>query len=368
MTKEAKVLIDTTNTLLVAIYAPYNKTKNIKGYYQEFITLAETNGIKYNDVIYIKLRDINPSTFVSKGHLETIVQACEKYDIEHVIFSESLTPRQERNLSDTLNCAVFDRTQLILDIFEKHALSAEGKTQVEIAQLQHTRSRLAGKGVSLAQQKGSVGVKGGSGETLKEKETRYINERISKLKQQLEKIQQARETQRKRRVERRIPHICLVGYTNAGKSSILNQLTRSAVLVEDKPFATLDTTTRELYINGTKKGILSDTVGFIQQLPPRLIEAFKSTLSELYYADLLLHVIDSADPNWQEHIKTVHEILHELDVDKQTLHVFNKADLIGFAQDFKQEIERYQPYVIISALSKEGIQPLVDFLASWQPE
>ena len=214
-----------------------------------------------------------------------------------------------------------------LEIFEKGSHSAEGKLQVQIAMFQHKKGRLAGRGIYLSQQGARIGTTG-PGETQKEIDARHIETSILKLKRQLVRLKQARETQRKQRLASQIPLFCLIGYTNAGKSSILNALTKSNVLAEDKLFATLDTTTRELYIDGKKKGLISDTVGFIQQLPHHLIEAFKSTLSELHYADLLIQVIDISDPNWEAHIAVVHKILEDLEIDKDMLYVFNKADKV----------------------------------------
>jgi len=365
MKRKAYDTTKTPKTLLVAINAPYNKTPHIQSYYDEFLNLAETNQVAYEDVLYLKLRDIDPSTFLTEGKLLLVKEACDALNIEAVIFSEPLTPQQERNMSDFLGCKVYDRTYLILEIFEKAAVTAEGKTQVAIAKLQYDKTRLAGKGKELAQQVGAIGVRGGAGEKLIEKERRVIDQQIQKFKKQLETLHKARETQRKRRLRSAMPLISLVGYTNAGKSTILNTLTKSTVLAEDKLFATLDTTTRELYIDHTKVGLLSDTVGFIQMLPPRLVEAFKSTLSELQYADLLLHVIDISDPNWEEHIKVVHEILEDLELEKPILYIFNKADQIDI--DLKTEIvlQRYQPHVLVSALSKQGLQPLLNYLVRW---
>jgi len=356
---------NTPRTLLLGINAPYNATENIDSYFDEFLSLAKTNQITHDTVLYMKLRSIDSTFFLTKGKLEELKAYCDEREIEEVIFSEALTSQQVRNLGNLLNCKVFDRTELILDIFEKSALTAEGKTQVAIAKLKHLKTRLAGKGVHLSQQSGVLGSRG-PGETLKEKETRHIEKTILKLKKQLAKIEQARETQRKRRLNNRVPHICLIGYTNAGKSSILNVIAKGNVLAEDKLFATLDITTRELYINHEKKGIISDTVGFIQQLPHHLIEAFKSTLAELQYADLLLHVIDASDPNWKSHTHIVHNILRELNVDKQIVYVFNKADKLDDIETFKQTIAHYQPHVVISTQSKEGTQELRDYLASWQ--
>lgn len=252
-----------------------------------------------------------------------------------------------------------------MQIFEKAAHSAEGKTQVGIAMLQYKKTRIAGKGVSMSQQAGHFGTRG-PGETAKEKELRHINNNILRLRRQLAVMHKARETQRKRRINAQVPHICLIGYTNAGKSTILNALTKSNVYAQDQLFATLDTTTRELYIDGQKKGLLSDTVGFIQLLPHQLIEAFKSTLSELQYADLLLHVVDASNPNFPDHIKVVQDILTELKVNKPILYVFNKADKIINNTRFMEDIIPYMPRVIVNSLSKETLQELNDFLASWQ--
>ena len=364
MTKKARELNERPNLLVVGIHAPYNKTDRIDSYFEEFLNLVRSNGIVCDETLFIKLRSIDPGLFITKGHLEEIKKICDEKQINEVLLSEPLSPQQERNLSNYLNARVFDRTQLILEIFEKAAVSAEGKTQVEIAMLDHQKSRLAGKGKFLGQQSGILGLRGGYGETMKERERRYIDHRITSLKKQLKQLEQTRETQRKRRLKSAIPLVCLIGYTNAGKSTILNALTKSDVLAEDKLFATLDTTTRELYINSTKKGLISDTVGFIQLLPPHLIEAFKSTLSELQYADLLLNVVDVSDPNWQAHIDVVHYILHDLGIDKDMLYVFNKADKIDISPELLEQIKQYQPHVLVSALDKQGLEPLIQFINS----
>jgi GTP-binding protein HflX len=354
------------NILLIGVDAPYNKTLDKDAYFQEFLNLAKSNKLVYKDAIHVKLREIDPGSFLTKGKLSEIKALCDKLAIDEVVISEPLTPQQERNMTDYLHCRVFDRTQLILEIFEKAAHSAEGKTQVAIAMMQHKKSRLAGKGIHMSQQAGTVGVRGGFGETAKEKEKRHIEESILKFRRQLGRLDQVRETQRKSRLNNQIPHICLIGYTNAGKSTIINTMTKSNVLAEDKLFATLDTTTRELFLEGKKKGVISDTVGFIQALPPQLIEAFKSTLSELKYADLLLQVVDLSDKNWEEHIKVVHKILIDLHVDKPMLFVFNKADCVDNLEFLQPTLARYQPHVIVSGTSKAGIKPLVEFLSQWE--
>ncbi len=351
-------------TLLLGIDAPYNKIKDIDSYFAEFIHLVESNSIPFDHQLFIKIRSVDPAYFLTKGKLEEVREFCEKENIEEIIVSEPLSAQQERNLGELFHCRVFDRTQLILEIFEKSAHSAEGKMQVAIAMFNHQKSRVSGKGLHMSQQAGHIGGRG-PGETAKEKELRHLEKQINKFKSELKDIQKIRENQRKRRLENRVPHICLIGYTNTGKSTILNQLTNANVLAANQLFATLDTTTRELYVNGIKKGVISDTVGFIQQLPHQLINAFKSTLDELQYADLLLHIVDSANPSWQEHIQIVQKILSELNVNKDMVYVFNKADVPTEHPITPEQMEQYQPHVLISAQSREGIQPLIDFLATW---
>jgi len=350
--------------LLVAVHSPFNKTKNIQSYYDEFLHLVSSNGLEYDEVVYVKLRSVDTGYFLTTGKLEEIRALCEEKKIREVIFSDQLTAMQERNLSELLHSRVYDRTQLILEIFEKSAHSAEGKLQVEIAMFHHKKSRMAGAGVHMSQQAGRIGTRG-PGETAKEKETRHIETQVNQLKKELAAMQKVRETQRKRRLESGIPQICLVGYTNTGKSTILNHLTKANVLAQNKLFATLDTTTRELFIDGKKKGVISDTVGFIQQLPHQLIDAFKSTLDELRYADLLLHIIDISDPDCEEHIKVVTKILHELGVEKEMLYVFNKADTPQETHLPEAALNRYQPNVVVSARTREGLEPLIQFLREW---
>lgn len=355
-------------TLLLGIDAPYNRTSCMDTYFQELESLARTNESHYEIAHFTRLRDIDPAFFLTKGKLEVIRNLCKEHKIEHIIVSEALTAQQERNIEDYLECTVTDRTALILEIFEKTARSAEGKAQVAIALLHHRKSRLAGKGIHLAQQSGATGVRGGSGETLKERERRRIDQDIRKIKRQLSDIQKAHAVRRQQRLKKQVPQTCLIGYTNAGKSTILNTLTHAGVLAEDKLFATLETTTRQLFVNGHQKGVISDTVGFIQQLPHHLIEAFKATLSELKHSDLLLHVIDLSDKNWKDHAQIVHGILEELGVSKELLYVFNKSDLIDpeNLEEIEETIALYQPHVVISGHSKEGTAPLISFLANWK--
>lgn len=351
-------------TLIIGIEAPYNRFIDKDSYFTEFENLVKTVGAEYDDFIKIKLREIDNHSFFGKGTLKKLEEQIKKEKYEQVIISEPLTLQQEKNLKDTFSCPIFDRTRLILEIFENAATTAEGKLQVEIAKLRHKKSRLTGFGVHMAQQEGRIGSRG-PGETIKEATSRHINELIQRCKKQLKQLEKTRETQRKQRIIKQIPQICLIGYTNAGKSTLLNQLTKSDVLAEDKLFATLDTTTRELYVDKNKIGVISDTVGFIQALPHNLIDAFKSTLSELQYADLLLHVVDLSDKNWRNHIRVVFEVLSELEVDKPMLFVFNKTDKVNI-EKLKDEIdEEFNPHVFVSAINKDGIQQLKNYLIKW---
>lgn len=355
-------------TLLVAVQAPYNPIKNIEYYFQEFENLVSSNNIEYDQIVKIKLRSIDSGHFFTTGKLQELADIVKENNIEEVVISEPLTSQQERNLRDVLRAKVFDRTQLILEIFEKGAQSAEGKIQVELAMLAHKKTRLTGRGIHMSQQSGGIGGKG-PGETAKESELQHIENQMHKMKQNLEKLEKHRDVQRKQRLSSNINQIALIGYTNAGKSTILNALTKSDVLAEDRLFATLDTTTRELFIDNLKIGLISDTVGFIQLLPHRLIEAFKSTLAELKYAHLLLQVVDISDPNWEDHIYVVKDVLEELGLeDKRMLYVFNKADKIEITPTLESKIDKYQPHVIVSAKSADGLEPLKDFLIQWNPE
>jgi len=366
MTKPLNISTDSApRTLIIGVTTPLNRTFDTDSYFAEFTNLVKTNGTPYEAELLVKLRTIDPGYFFGKGKLVELKAFVEEHKIRQVIVSEILTAQQERNLSTYLHCDITDRTRLILEIFEKSAHSAEGKAQVAIAKLKFEKSRLAGKGVHLSQQRKVRGQIGGGGETLKERETRHIEGSINQLRRQLDKVQQARETQRKTRLNNNIPHICLIGYTNAGKSTILNTLTKSDVLAEDKLFATLDTTTRKLFINSKSKGIISDTVGFIQQLPHTLIEAFKSTLSELQYADLLLHVVDISDSNWQRHIDVVKTILADLQVDKPMLYVFNKSDRLPDTAHLEALVANYEPHVFTNAITRQGLAPLIEFLEQW---
>lgn len=357
---------DVRKVLLLGIYAPYNKLATAESYFEEFKSLVDTLGVKYEFEMMTKLRTIDKGYFLSQGKLDELIEICEREKIDDIICSELLTPLQERNLEDITECVVRDREQLILEIFRNAAHTSEGKIQVEMAGIKFLKARIAGKGKEFAQQAGYKGGKG-PGETEKEVLRRIFAEKIRQAQKRLDILQKSRDVQRKQRLASNVPLICIVGYTNAGKSSLLNILTKSHVLAENKLFATLDTTTRELFIDGKKKALISDTVGFISQLPHHLIEAFKSTLDELRYADLLLHVIDLSNPSWEDQVQVVNDTLEDLEVSKPILHVFNKVDRIAPAklEMLKLELGVYFPYVLTSSLEKDGVAELVEYLGAY---
>lgn len=354
-------------TLLLGVFLPTNKTPDIDGYFEEFQSLADTLGVNAVATLNVKLRLIERGTLLTKGKLQDLMDLCEKEKIEHVICSEILSPLQERNLEDMTGCKVWDREQMILEIFRNAAHSSEGKIQVKMAEVKFLKTRMAGKGIELAQQPGFIGSRG-PGETEKEVIKRFFSEKLRQAQKHLEVLQKVRDVQRKRRMGSGFPMVCLVGYTNAGKSSLLNRLTNSEVAVEDKLFVTLDTATRELFVQGEKTALISDTVGFISKLPHNLIEAFRSTLDEVRYADLLLHVIDLSNPLWEDQVGTVHQTLRDLEISKPMLYVFNKIDKLKPADldTLKAKLELfYTPYVMIETMTKEGSIPLTDFLKGY---
>ncbi len=353
-------------TLALGIYTPFNPIRSADLYYEEFLSLIKTSRIHYDQTLFIKLRAPDNNLFLTKGKLEEVRAFCEEHDIEEILCSEILHPLQERNLSDSLGCEVHDREHLILTIFRNAATTSEGKIQVEMADLEYLKTRIIGKGKDFAQQAGYLGTKG-PGETAKEVLKRYFGEKMRQAKKRLETLERSREIQRKQRLGKDIPLVCIIGYTNAGKSSLINRMTKSDILAEDKLFATLDTTTRELFVDGKKKALISDTVGFISHLPHNLIEAFKSTLAELKYAHLLLHVVDISNPAWKDQINVVRATLDELGAsDKPMLYVFNKSDKLEDKElkAIKKDLVDFNPRVIINTLDKEGIEDLMKWLNS----
>ncbi len=307
----------------------------------ELSELAETAGADAVCTVLQHLEHPNASTYVGKGKVEEIAVLIHQFDADGIICDDELSPVQIRNLSDILDVKVIDRTILILDIFASHASTAEGKLQVETAQLRYRASHLSGIGKALSRLGGGIGTRG-PGETKLETDRRAIRRRLGLLNDEIKKLSEIRKNGRKKRLESSIPVAAIVGYTNAGKSTLLNSLTDAGILEEDKLFATLDPTTRLCTLPQGQELLLTDTVGFINKLPHNLIDAFKSTLEEAKYADILLHVVDASDPDVDSHMEVVYKTLAELEITgKPILTVFNKMDLAAsedFLRDDKADI------------------------------
>lgn len=322
----------------------------------ELEELAKTAGAITVAKVIQNRESVHPGTYIGKGKIEEIKELLFKLEATGVVCDDELSPAQLKNLEDALEAKVMDRTILILDIFAQHATTKEGKIQVELAQLKYRSTRLVGMRNSMSRLGGGIGTRG-PGEKKLEVDRRLIRDRISQLNKELAEVKQYRETSRELRSKGAIPIAAIVGYTNAGKSTLLNQLTSAGVLEEDKLFATLDPTTRNLVLPSGQQILLTDTVGFIRKLPHHLIEAFRSTLEEAKYADIILHVVDSANPAAYKQMHVVYETLANLGVkDKPVITAFNKQDLLVtelIIKDFKAD-----KVVKISAKQKKGLEEL----------
>jgi GTPase len=328
--------------------------------------LTETAGDIVAETVIESRDSITPKTFIGPGQADALKALAESLDAGIIIFNENLSPSQQANLEDITGVTVTDRTGVILDIFAQHARSREGVIQVELAQSRYRLPRLRGKGIELSRIGGSTGGIGtkGPGEQKLEIDRRRILARISHLKKELGKIAKARETQSKRRRNAGVYEVCLVGYTNAGKSTILNKLTGAGVLAEDKLFATLDSTTRKLALPGLRNVVISDTVGFIKDLPHELVAAFRSTLDGVKEADLLLKVVDVSDPKWRERVESVEAVLEEIGAAaKPALTVFNQIDKAP-GQEVARLKEEYTDAVFMSAVTGGGIDDLLKAVLS----
>lgn len=323
----------------------------------ELCELASTAGAVTVARVIQNLDNFNPATYIGKGKIDEIKELIIEYDATGIICDDELSPAQMNNLSDALEIKVMDRTLLILDIFAARANTNEGKIQVELAQLRYRSSRLSGLGNALSRLGGGIGTRG-PGETKLEMDRRIIHERIGQLKHELEAAVTHRELTRSQRSRSNIPVVAIVGYTNAGKSTLLNTLTGAGILAENKLFATLDPTTRGLELESGQQILLTDTVGFISKLPHHLVEAFKSTLEEAVYADIILHVVDASNPAMDSQMYVVYDTLEKLGVgDKPIITAFNKIEIAGnkVLKDFKAD-----KTVNISALHGDGLTELKD--------
>jgi GTP-binding protein HflX len=304
-----------------------------------------------------KLEAPQPATFIGAGKAEQFATQCHQQNVDTVIFDDELSAAQARNLERIFDCKILDRTNLILDIFAQRARTREGKLQVELAQLQHLLPRLTRYWSHLSRQKGGIGMRGGEGETQLEADRRRVQERIDSIERELETVQRQRQTQREGRQRALWPLASIVGYTNAGKSTLFNTLTGASVVAEDKLFATLDPTTRRLRLPTNQNVLLSDTVGFIRKLPHRLVEAFKATLEEVVEADLLIHVVDASHARAADQIESVNAVLGELHaLEKPTLMVFNKADRVPNTDAIRRQAEAHASAVVMSATRAEGLE------------
>lgn len=327
---------------------------------EELAELSKTAGAQVVGTVIQKRERIHPGTYVGKGKMEELKMLLTALDATGIICDDELSPVQMNNLQQELDCKVMDRTLLILDIFADHASTSEGKIQVELAQLRYRAVRLVGLGNSLSRLGGGIGTRG-PGEKKLEMDRRLIKERISQLKRELEQVKRHRELLREGRKRERVMTAAIVGYTNAGKSTLLNTLTDAGVLSEDKLFATLDPTTRMLELSGGTRIYLTDTVGFIRKLPHHLIEAFKSTLEEAKYADIILHVVDASNPQMEDQMGVVYDTLQELEVtNKKMVTLFNKQDKLLTEQILRDPNADH--VLRISAKTGEGLEQLKDVL------
>ena len=337
---------------------------------EELAELAKSAGAEVAGVITQHLDQPTAPYYIGKGKAEHVATLCKAEHVSSIIFDDELSPAQSRNLEQLTSRKILDRTQLILDIFAQRARTREGRLQIELAQLQYLLPRLTRMWDHLSRQTGGIGTRG-PGETQLEVDRRRVQERNARLEREMEDVRKHRTIQREGRRRHRWPVAAVVGYTNAGKSTLLNRLTGAGVLAADQLFATLDPTTRQLQLPNRQKVLLTDTVGFIRKLPHTLIEAFKATLEEVREADLLIHVVDISHPQFLDQMAAVDLVVRELDAHgKQTFTVFNKTDLIESSSVVETQLSRVANSVSISAKTGEGISELIqeleNQLAAWR--
>ena len=352
------IFVTTQKALLIGIVLKNEIRADKEESLKELVNLVKTAGSSPTIIQTKRVEKIDPKTFIGKGSIKELVDISDANDIDVVLFDCELTPNQQKELRALFKCDVVDRTGLILDIFALHAQSKEASLQVELALSIYLKPRLAGLGKTLNQQGGGIGTRG-PGETKLETDNRLIDNRINKLKREIKKVSKQREVQSSFRKKNNTPLVSIVGYTNAGKSTMLEKITSSKTYVANELFATVDSLQRELKIDGINEHIiLSDTVGFIQNLPTTLIESFKSTLTVVKEANLLIHVVDAASAIPEMHINTVHEILDQIEADVPEILVFNKIDRIDKAS-LNYLTEKYQDAIFVSSTKGTNIEKLI---------
>ncbi len=349
---------------LVGVRSGRNSLLEAEQSLQELALLTDTAGSRPVDQELFHRAKLDAGLLIGRGQADEVADLTRGMDIDVVVFDHPLTPAQQRNLQQLFECDVVDREAVILDIFAQHATSREGALQVELALLRYRLPRLRGKGEELSQQAGGIGTRG-PGETRLESDRRRIRQRISTLEKDLAALRKHNRTRRRGRLRSGIPVVALVGYTNAGKSTLLNQMTGAGVMTEDRLFTTLDPTIRRLRLPGGREMLLADTVGFVRRLPHRLVEAFKSTLEEVRDADLMVHVVDASDPDPEGQIEAVHQVLGEIGADAtSTITVVNKTDVASPAV-VARLLGSAQPAVAVSAATGEGTADLLNTLVNW---
>ena len=352
------IFVTTQKALLIGIVLKNEIRADKEESLKELVNLVKTAGSSPTIIQTKRVEKIDPKTFIGKGSIKELVDISDANDIDVVLFDCELTPNQQKELRALFKCDVVDRTGLILDIFALHAQSKEASLQVELALSIYLKPRLAGLGKTLNQQGGGIGTRG-PGETKLETDSRLIDNRINKLKREIKKVSKQREVQSSFRKKNNTPLVSIVGYTNAGKSTMLEKITSSKTYVANELFATVDSLQRELKIDGINEHIiLSDTVGFIQNLPTTLIESFKSTLTVVKEANLLIHVVDAASAIPEMHINTVHEILDQIEADVPEILVFNKIDRIDKAS-LNYLTEKYPDAIFVSSTKGTNIEKLI---------
>ena len=349
-------------TILIGLDSSLTNGWDIDETMEELANLVDTAGGIVVSQIIQKRQKPDPAYFIGKGKAEEVEMMRKATDSVLVVFNDELSPAQVRNLESVIECKVIDRTQLILDIFAQRAESAEGKLQVELALMQYLLPRLSGRGAEMSRLGGGggIGTRRGPGETKLEVDRRVIKNQINVIKEQLEEVKKRREVQRSKRQDSNVPVISLVGYTNAGKSSLLKVLTGADVFVEDKLFATLDPITRRMELENNQEVLFTDTVGFIQKLPHQVVAAFRATLEEVIESDVLLHVVDASHPKAEEHCTAVYEVLKELGANnKEIITVFNKIDKEGAVAMATRLSNIYPVNASISTVTGEGMDKLL---------